>query len=118
MIDADEAPAKVIAVVTCDFDRSAIGTRSRLRDAIGGKAVLSHVLERLLAVGEGGGMSDIVLLVPAGQMDFAEPFVTDARIQIMELIPRSAAIECAHSYWAGVESSGVARGGGAVHLLR
>src|SRR5271170_4518589 len=82
-------PPKVIAVLCCDFDRTAIGTRSRLRETIANKLVLTHVLTRLLAV---GGLDEIVLSVPTIQLDLAKQFQTDPRIHLLELTPRSLGI--------------------------
>jgi radical SAM protein with 4Fe4S-binding SPASM domain len=83
-------PPKVIAAVVCDFDRAAIGTRSRLCDPIANKPLLAHVLDRLLAV---EGLAEIALLVPPSQHEIAQPFLTDPRLHLLELIPRPAAID-------------------------
>jgi radical SAM protein with 4Fe4S-binding SPASM domain len=90
MTDSQTQPQKVIAVVVCDFERAAIGTRSRLCDVIAGKPVLAHMLERLLAV---EGIAEIALLVPAAQHAVAREFLTDPRLHLFELIPRPAAID-------------------------
>ena len=88
-VESTESSSKVIAVLCCDFEKSAIGTRSRLRELIGGKAVLARVVERLLLV---RGLAEIVLMVGEGREDLARAFVCDERVKVMTLIPRSAGI--------------------------
>jgi radical SAM protein with 4Fe4S-binding SPASM domain len=62
----EPAPAnRVIAAVACDFERSPIGTRSRLLDLLAGEAVIHRMLQRLIHV---EGISAIVVLVPEAQM--------------------------------------------------
>jgi radical SAM protein with 4Fe4S-binding SPASM domain len=77
---------KLIATLTCDFRTTAIGTRSRLADDLHGKPVLTHTLEKLLQL---ESLSDIILLVPQDQLPRAHPFLTNPRIQLLELTPRS-----------------------------
>ncbi len=88
-VESTESSSKVIAVLCCDFEGTAIGTRSRLREVIGGKAVLARVVERLLKV---GGLEEIVLAVAEGQEGMARAFVCDERVKVMTLVPRSEGI--------------------------
>ncbi len=82
-------PPKVIAALCCDFHTTAIGTRSRLRDTIANKPILTHVIQKLLAV---GGLSEIVLSFPKDQLDLAQQFQLHDRIHLQELTPRSTAV--------------------------
>ncbi len=59
-----DATPKIIATVVCDFEHTAIGTRSRLADDFHGQPLIARVLERLLAV---GGLSELALLIPPDQ---------------------------------------------------
>ncbi len=55
---------KVLAVVVADFERAAIGTRSRLLDSFRGRTVIEHVISRTAQV---KGVGEIALLVPENQ---------------------------------------------------
>jgi radical SAM protein with 4Fe4S-binding SPASM domain len=98
--------SKVIAALCCDFDRTGIGTRARLRDNIANKPVLTHVLERLLAV---GGLDEIALTAPESQLPLANEFKLHDRIHIIPLAARppqiSARIRTARAWnlqsWRG-----------------
>lgn len=86
----DTAAPKIIAAIVCDFERTAIGTRSRLADNFHGKPVIAHVLERLLAV---GGLHDIALLIPPAQQSLAQSLLPpNARLHLFDLTPRPEAI--------------------------
>ncbi len=79
---------KVIAVVAVDMATSPIGTRSRLADQFAGKPVLTHTVEKLLAVQD---VSTIVLMVASGQEQQvrALPGVcASERVVLMTLMPR------------------------------
>ena len=86
-------PARVIAVVTCDFERSPIGTRSRLLDTLGGVPVIRRTLERLLRV---EGLTAIVLLPPDSQRSRAEELRSlgsdTLPIHVLPLTPRPATL--------------------------
>jgi len=77
---------KVIAAIVCDFERTAIGTRSRLNDRIADKRVIEHVVERLSQV---VGVDEIVLLIPSDQLDQAQGL----SVRTMPLIPRPAGLD-------------------------
>jgi hypothetical protein len=68
-----EAAPKVLAVIVADFERSAIGTRSRLLDTFNGQPVLAHVLMRAARI---EGVGEIALLVPESQRSQAQSFQT------------------------------------------
>jgi hypothetical protein len=86
----DTAAPKIIAVVVCDFEATAIGTRSRLANHFHGKPIIAHVLERLLAV---GGLSDIALLIPPAQREMAQQLLPPKpRIHHFDLTPRAESI--------------------------
>ena len=88
-LENTNSESKVIAVLCCDFEKSAIGTRSRLREVIGGKRVLARVVERLLRV---EGLAEVVLCVAEGQESLAGEFEFGERVKVMTLIPRSDGI--------------------------
>ncbi|HUO10022.1 MAG TPA: SPASM domain-containing protein [Phycisphaerae bacterium] len=87
--DLEPTSPKTIAVLCCDFEHAAIGTRSRLCDQIAGRPLWMHVLERLLAV---GGLNEIVVAAPESQLSLTAPFKIDDRIQIIPLAARSPQI--------------------------
>jgi radical SAM protein with 4Fe4S-binding SPASM domain len=86
----NDASPKIIATVVCDFERTAIGTGSRLADPFCGKPVIRHVVERLLAV---GGLRDIALLIPPAQQESARRLLPQSpRLHCFDLAPRPEAI--------------------------
>ncbi|MGN6367386.1 MAG: SPASM domain-containing protein [Phycisphaerae bacterium] len=89
MSEVESENSKVIGVVCCDFERTAIGTRSRLREVIGGKRVLERVVERLLRV---EGLGEVVLCVVEGQEEIARGFGFGERVKVMTLVGRSEGI--------------------------
>jgi len=83
----------VIAAVVCDFERAAIGTRSRLNDCIAGKRVIEHVVGRLSQV---VGVREIVLLVPPEQLDRAQGLQSlglNVPMRPLPLTPRPAGLD-------------------------
>ncbi|HVS70888.1 MAG TPA: SPASM domain-containing protein [Phycisphaerae bacterium] len=83
----------ILAVICCDFDKTAIGTRSRLRDTLAGKPVLAHVLERLQQV---EGLTHILLAAPEPQLPLAQQFTLSAchpvTVSTTPLIARADAV--------------------------
>ncbi|GIK15302.1 MAG: hypothetical protein BroJett003_02660 [Planctomycetota bacterium] len=55
---------RTIAVIHADFERTPLGTRSRLCDELGGQPILRRTVERLRAA---RGLAECVVLSPAGQ---------------------------------------------------
>ncbi|HVX86279.1 MAG TPA: SPASM domain-containing protein [Phycisphaerae bacterium] len=83
----------ILAVICCDFDTTAIGTRSRLRDPLAGKPILTHVLDRLQQV---HGLTHILLAAPEPQLPLAQQFTSSpchlVTVSTTPLIARPEAI--------------------------
>src|SRR5262245_33526309 len=82
----NETP-RVLGLIACDLDRTAIGTRSRLAEPWRDRTVLAEVVHRLQQV---RGIGEVAALVPAAQMDRARALLDD--LQIKELSPRPDAL--------------------------
>ena len=88
-----EIVPRVLAVVVADFERAAIGTRSRLADRWGERTVIEEVVHRLAQV---RGVGEVAILVPAGQQDRAQGLPSlggQVPIKVTELTARAAAID-------------------------
>ncbi len=55
---------RTIAVIHADFERTPLGTRSRLGDELGGSSILRRTVERVRAA---RGIAECIVLAPAGQ---------------------------------------------------
>jgi hypothetical protein len=88
---SETSEQRVLGVVVCNFERSAIGTRSRLNDRWNEHTVLAEVVERLSRV---RGIGEIALLVPPDQMTQAQRLQSlGPRVHIHELTRRPAPID-------------------------
>ncbi len=89
----DTSIGRVAAALVCDFHRSPIGTRSRLLEKLHGETVFLRTLQRLAAV---DGLDEIVLLVPAAQLEIARSLQLPSLrlpLQILEMRQRDAALD-------------------------
>jgi hypothetical protein len=86
--------AKVLAVVVADFERSAIGTRSRLGELFKGRRVIERVVDRVRQV---RGVGEVAVLVPGEQLARAgelEPQSSDGvPVNMQPLVRRAAGID-------------------------
>ncbi len=80
---------RLLAVVVTDFQKTGIGTRSRVADDFAGKPVLCQVISRLL---QADGIIEVALLTndPEKAIQLLGP---EDRVRILPLMPRSAAID-------------------------
>lgn len=88
-----EVASKVLAVVVADFDKTAIGTRSRLSDRWGETTVIEHVVRRLAEV---RGVGEIAVLTPGSQTAKAQGLRSlglRVPLHVRELVPRPASID-------------------------
>ncbi len=91
----ENAGDKVLGVVVCDLERSAIGTRSRLGDVFcDGRTVLEEVVGRMVRV---RGLGEVAVIVLEGDLEGAEKIVAlgtkDCPVRVHAGARRAAALE-------------------------
>ncbi len=90
----DGGVPRVLGVVVCDFERTGIGTRSRLGERFGERTVIEEVVSRLSRV---RGVGEIALLVPPGQTQGLQSLglsmPSGLRVHVRELVCRAAGID-------------------------
>jgi hypothetical protein len=88
---SEVANNRVVGVIVADLERTAIGTRSRASDVFAGRAVLGHVVGRLLAV---SGVGEVIVVAPAEQADRVWELIgPEDRVRVLPLERRPAGID-------------------------